>query len=450
MEDELLQSGQTTSDLSITASSSRVLKDYSSASLSDAHHLLLEHELLRSSDNEQAFRLVKTHYIQLQRWHEHHTGWYIQKRPSLIRLERVRHTSVPTLIHPSMKKEGDLACVVWIFWFAEKCRLAHHDRSETFTMQHIAEAIRLHANFSFDLLSRADNESMARALEYLESMGVVQGQKKSALPFLVADERMQETQYVFTPLLHSYIEAFSTRQMISFVNHFKHDTHPLQAGLVYGDAPSALMRAWRTLLLGPVLFHYDDPSAFVALSKHVPQVEKELAQQFGWQLEINRSYACIIRKNAGNMSPEQLPISIDDHLVLLFCTQIRERVQAGSLHPDASGCITLSTLDLHVIFSEVHQRNLPKWGKNAQKRPIQSLLRDLCDRMKSHCLLRGPSSTEQWLLLPTAARFVAVYAEIDEKDISDTKKTETIDEDITVLHQEQLTLWNSENEEGQS
>src|SRR5260370_21500214 len=54
-----------------------------------------------------------------------------------------------------------------------------------------------------------------------------------------------------------------------------------------------LVRAWRALLLGPVLLRYDDPEAFAELVAHADQVANELLETFGWLLDVKRDYASI-------------------------------------------------------------------------------------------------------------------------------------------------------------
>src|SRR6185437_9128564 len=92
------------------------------------------------------------------------------------------------------------------------------------------------------------------------------------------------------------IEALNEKQLTA-ITPFLTSSNRLLPGalLALANEVPPLIRAWRALLLGPALFRCDDLEAFAALVAQAEQVSNELAEEFGWFLELNSDYACIVR-----------------------------------------------------------------------------------------------------------------------------------------------------------
>src|SRR3954470_11230740 len=60
-----------------------------------AHATLLDNVVVAQQIDQEAFRLVKASIQVLEKWHEQHTGWRVQHRPTFFRLERHLHTVLP-------------------------------------------------------------------------------------------------------------------------------------------------------------------------------------------------------------------------------------------------------------------------------------------------------------------------------------------------------------------
>jgi hypothetical protein len=64
--------------------------------------------------------------------------------------------------------------------------------------------------------------------------------------------------------------------------------------------------------------------------------------------------------------------------------------------------------------AELQARHGDRWGKGVREQSVRSLARDVVGEMKAWGLLRGPDEKGQYVVLPTAARLAAHYA--DEED----------------------------------
>jgi len=172
-----------------------------------------------------------------------------------------------------------------------------------------------------------------------------------------------------------------------------------------------LTRAWRALLLGPILLRYDDPEAFSELVNAAEQVNDELGEAFGWSLELNDDYACIVR--GGSLSTGSGPdigfTSGYHQNIFLLCTAFREQVEAGTWQPDSYGCLHVNHLDVAQIFNELRQRHGSQWGTTIQGQKANELFLEVYQRMRQFGLLRGPDEQGELLILPTAARYRVGY-----------------------------------------
>src|SRR5260370_34397125 len=163
---------------------------------------------------------------------------------------------------------------------------------------------------AFDFRRPADRYSIQRALQYLEDLGglqLVDGQTKE----WVEQTADADVLYEFTDVIRSLVSAFNPQLLAVVAAHLNDGGEallPTRLQNILGDLfPAAgikpLMRAWRALLLGPILLRYDDPEALVQLVVHADEVANELLETLGWLLEVNHDYACIVRASGISTVP---------------------------------------------------------------------------------------------------------------------------------------------------
>lgn len=390
---------------------------YTSRHTLQAHALLLDTPVVSLQQDAEAYRLVRTHFAVLEKWHEEHTGWRVQRGPSFFRLERHLHMPVSLFLDDKLKRPRDFVCLTWILWFAEQRHLAGGGRNQQFLLSQLAEEIQSQSQEApgdtLDFRNLQDRYSMRRALEYLTVLGGLQALEGEVKKWEDAPDN--EVLYEFTPISHSLIEALNQQRITAMSTQIATWDHALQASEPEGAEPvqnvPPLVRAWRTLLLGPALFRRDDAAAFAALVASAEQVSEELAQSFGWLLELNRDYACIVR--GGTLSTGAGPTltlnAAHDQVILLLCTELRRQVEAGTCPPDACGCLHVTSFDLNALFSSLRQRYGSYWGASVKESKATDLLAEIYTRMRLLGLLRGPDAEGHVLILPTVARYSVSY-----------------------------------------
>lgn len=391
-----------------------------STNLFRAHAALLDTIVVAPELDTDAYRLVRTHFPTLEHWHEQHTGWRIQRGSGFYRLERHPYTSSPVFHDERLKRPRDFVCLTWLLWFAEKRHLAGGGRNQQFLLSQLADELQKQSAIvsenGLDFRNQQDRYSISRVLDYLTDLGALRTLEGEVRKWIEDTEQADnEVLYEFTPIAHSLVEALNERRVKEITTLLERGRYLLPPGTLtpLAETIPPLFRAWRALLLGPALFRYDDPHAFAALTAQAEQVNSELAETFGWLLELNNDYACIVR--GGGLSigagPGLTLNSAYDQMLLLLCTAFRQQVEQNIWNADAYGCLSVTHWDIIPLFSELRQRFGSYWGATVQSIKATDLLAEIYQRMRLLGLLRGPDMDGRVLILPTAARYNVSYTQ---------------------------------------
>ena len=408
-----------------------------SSELTKAHVALMEREVILSKQVD-LFRLVNRHYYTLQNWHDQNTGWRIQRSATVIRLVRQLSATTPGYVYDRLREPGDFACLTWILWYAENRQLTGRGNDQQFLLSQLAEQISeqsligVEDETGFDFRRPADRYSIQRALQYLEDLGglrLVDGQTKE----WVEQTSDADVLYEFTEVIHSLVSALNPQLLTMAAAHLNDEGKTLRPTLLQDmignlfpvASTKPLIRAWRTLLLGPALFRYDDAEAFAQLVAHADEVANELLDTFGWLLDVKRDYACIVRASGMSTGPVTsfTPFGTSDQMALLMCTAIREQVTGGAWpKPDSYGCLRVTTEDMNALFYTLRERYGENWGNEARSKSSRTLLNDIYRKMRQVGLLRGPDGAGNVLILPTAARYSVTYEKAGQESKATSKQ----------------------------
>jgi uncharacterized protein (TIGR02678 family) len=389
-----------------------------------AHTALLDNVVVAQHIDQEAFRLVKAHIQVLEQWHEQHTGWRVQRGSTFFRLERHLHMVQPVFVDDKLKEARDFACLAWILWFAEKRYLAGSGKHQQFLLSQLTEEIQLQtqtiSEAGLDIRNVQDRYSMRRSLEYLIDLGCLQMLEGEVKRWADSSNQEQhEILFEFTPLAHSLIEALNEKRVTTLHrSQQERGVAPPQHSPPSAYEIPPLVRAWRTLLLGPALLRYDDAEAFRELTQQTERIQEELGAMFGWSLELNRDFACIVR-GGGISIGAGATISFKgafDQILLLLCGKFREQVQNKQWIPNSYGCIAVTQWQILPLLSDLRQRYGANWGATVQNVSAEKLLEEIYQRMRQTGLLRGPDVEGNILILPTAARYSVSYKAFQETD----------------------------------
>jgi Protein of unknown function (DUF2398) len=428
--------------------------------LLQAHRALLEKTFISSSDQE--YFWIKTQYQALKTWHRLHTGWRLEWRNNLFCLMRQPGALTPG--HGDSKSllqtARDFVYVVWILWYAANDQITKRGNGQLFLLAQMLERLaeewasrdcfdwlkleEVESNHLSQPLLLSNRKSMARALKYLQELKCLEELDGQADAWVEQNSRVL---YQFTNATHLLIMSLDIGAYKAIIECQKGATIFTPGVLsLRGGKMDALLRAWRALLIGPFLLRFDDEEAFAALVERSEEVRDELDAAFGWYLEVNHDYACIIRDRdafsalSGNLLNLK---NARDQIVLLFCSAIRGQVAAGALKPDYYGCIATTFPNLLDLFARMREQFEEYWGKGMRDKKNKELFNEVLKKMRQSGLIRGPAENAV-LVLPTAARYQAHYAEFvaDMPASRQRREGRGAEEDV-----QQAALWSSDEEE---
>ncbi len=392
--------------------------------LTQAQVILLENEIISRSQTPDQFRLINNQYNLLQSWHDHHTGWRIYRTPASIRLIRTPVSFIQGYVFRNLRQPRDFACFIWTLWYAET-RLndggggGGHSNAQQFLMSQLAERLEEQSATGylaphvapFDFKRQSDRYSLFHALKALEALGGLHLEDGSSEEW-VNQSGQENALYEFTEVTRSLILALDMEQVRLAAKTLQGNPRSLVSARLPGtEKVNPLQRAWRTLLLGPVLLKYDDPEAFAALRQHQETFQFEVGQTYGWQLDLRYEYAMIIRPSGTGLGPNG-PLNLTgaaDQAALLCCQLIRQKIEGEWRYPASDGCLVVPESEIAEVFRQVREEHGSRWGSTARKTSFQELLQEVYAKLRLAGLMRGPDRSGNVLILPTMARFSVGY-----------------------------------------
>lgn len=373
---------------------------------------LIDRPVVTAADEPVLLEKIRRHAPLLQSAFTRTTGWRLQAHPEFARLVKTPARAEASHGLEWARPKRDYELLAWVLWFGE------HTGGRKFTVSQIAEEIRQRTLSDdgvaeFDWATRDQRLAVRRVFRGLEEMGVLRLQDGSVDEW--ADENgKRDALYAWGAAawrLHVEIPS-------AVLERLAEGTEPELPEPSAGVADE--VRLHRALLLNPALFRRDDPAAFRLLAEpeRRRRIEVSLFHLTGWMLEVTTAYARLLRPPAHD-DTVQTPIPVLSglsHAVLCLCGVLRERTAAGGLVPCGDECFVLHESRIEHDVADLQARFGDRWGKGVREQSVRSLTREVIGEMKAWGLLRGPDERGQYVVLPTAARLAAHYADDDARD----------------------------------
>ncbi|GBF33632.1 hypothetical protein DCCM_2738 [Desulfocucumis palustris] len=389
-----------------------------------ALHDLLDRVLVTRGSSSDAYRRIFLHYHWLKEWFRERPGWRLAQWEDSYRLERVPARAVPGRGMEGLKEPLDYACLCWVLWFAS---MRSSNAQDWFALSELAREVQEISEGRFTMENRPHRESFVRALRLLQRLGVLTAYSGDEDHWVRAENRTDPDAEVLYDLA-----SHSPRLLVMVGEEAMKAISQSDAGqpvlpLVADELPP-LQRAWRTLLIGPVLWRGDDPEAFTALTESPQEVADDLHNSLGWQIEMGLDFARVWRTttargaaglllevgaglNAAQEDDVAPHIRYYFHPVLLLIGKIRDELAAGRLSAGPEGDVRLPEGDLRDYLVGLAEAHRGQWGQEMQKMNMGQLVDLIYRQMRRIGYLRGPDSKGYCYLLPGAASAVGYYQE---------------------------------------
>jgi uncharacterized protein (TIGR02678 family) len=370
---------------------------------------LIDRPIVTAADDRVLVEKIRRHAPILQAAFTRATGWRLQAHPEFARL--VKTPARPEASHALewAKGRADYELAAWALWFCE------HTGGRRFTVSQIAEEIRQRTTSDdgvpeFDWETRDQRLAIRRVFRGLEAMDVLRVLDGSVDEWAEMNGKRNALYEWGAAAWRLHVDLPS-----AVLERLAEGAEPEIPDPSAGAADE--VRLHRALLLNPALFRRDDPAAFrvVADPERRRRVALSLFHLTGWTLEVTTAYARLLRPPQHD-DTVQTPIPVLSgiaHAVLCYCGVLRARAAAGGLVPCGDECFLLHESRIERDVAELQGRHGEKWGKGVREQSVRSLSRDVVAEMKGWGLLRGPDDKGQYVVMPTAARLAAHYADDD-------------------------------------
>jgi uncharacterized protein (TIGR02678 family) len=398
--------------------------------LQRAHRVLLEAPAIAQDLDPDNYRLVARHLESLRAWHREHTGWHVYEGERVFRLRR-RPSSLPVGWWESWRSKArtlasarDYAMLVLILAYTRSPKVLGQGRGRPHLITEMARGLNelLAAGglgLAFDFVQvRDDRLGLMRAFRALQELGAIRVAEEDPGSWAEGEPDTDDPQgnilFRFTDVATALVVDLNPT-LVEQALALRPDPHSLQAPPLDLESVPPLRRAWRSLLLAPVVLPRDDLAAFHALRSQATFVAREAEQRFGYALDITPQYARLVRHAATDESgapvfnPHQAG---EDQAAAALCSFLREAVEAGKIAtPESDGCLQLTHAQLLPVFISACARFQEYWGAAYKElKPERILRRDVYPVLREAGLARGPDQSNRVLLLPTAACYTLEYA----------------------------------------
>lgn len=384
-----------------------------------ALHDLLDRPAIALQDEPEVFQRIAYHEPYLKSWFMERPQWRLLRGRGIYRLERMPSLIMSERGLPRLRSQLAYASLCWVLWFAETMATGSRD---WFVISELADRVSVAAEGRFTLAERKHREAMVQALQLLTDLGALvlrDGDTDRWITSQGAVAEEIEVMYEFADSAPRLLANFAYDGLPAIMGR---DPRGRQA-IATGEAGLPLTRAWRALLLGPILWRADDPEAFVALEGALEQVQRDLDVALGWQLQCNRDYACLWRvttaRHAGALLLDLYPdpdVPVDErsirylyHPILLLLGRLQGEVAGGARTADGDGAVSIAEGELYDLLGDLRSEYRKHWGATLGSLSSDELTAQVLVEMRRMGLLRGPDGSRRFHVLPPAALIRGEY-----------------------------------------
>lgn len=388
---------------------------------------LLDRPLILAGLDREAFARIVRCEAELQDWFHYYPGWHIERTRDMVRLIRQPAALRPQLGLPGLRGQLDYLLLALVLHLAEVGAARGGDAGSTgnrFLLSLLADEVATlvrsrYGTTAFDLADLNHRRALVRVMQALDGLGAVVRLDGSAHEWA---ERAASADglYAFTEVAGSLAVARPTQPTVVAA------AVPLTTATAVGGAaplaaPAAAslalpvdrlidveQRAWRALLLGPALFAIDDEPALAALTARRVSYARDIAEYFGWRLDVRQGMARIVRDSRAQDAPGVMlsPRYRSEYgPVLLLCGAMQDMVGRGEVTPAPDGGVRISYSRLTDILLTQRATHRALYAGGLGECSGQQLLERVTALMQENGMLRGPDALGDIWLSPLCALY---------------------------------------------
>lgn len=367
---------------------------------------LLDRPLILAAEDRESFARIVRYETELRDWFRIYPGWYVERTREMVRLVRQPAVLRPQLGLPGLRGKLDYVLLALVLHQAEVGAARGGQAGafgNRFLLSLLADEITtmLKSRYGSDALDLADQNqrrALVRVMQVLEDLGALIRLDGSAGEW--ADRTASgDGLYAFTEVAASLVVTRPSQPFVTAAA----EPAPVTASppaMRLDPRADAEQRAWRALLIGPALYAADDQEAFHVLTQKRVAIARDIAEYFGWWLDVRRAMARIVRDShaqdtAGVMLSPRLRSEYGP--VLLLCDAVRDMISQGALAVDAGDGVLLPHSRFCDLLLTIRAEHRSRLAGGLGECAAEELIERVTGLMRENGMLRGPDERGVWL-----------------------------------------------------
>lgn len=389
---------------------------------------LMDKPVLLAGADEESFRRATYFERELRDWFHGRPGWHLERNREMMRLVRTpgalaESTTVLTgaggrpVGMGEFREPLEYVLFTLVLYVAENAGLrgrAAGGMDSRFLLSelagHLLELVQSDPfGLSLDLTDISHRFALARVVRLLQRLGALICLDGSAEDWAERNSQDVDVLYAFTEVVHRLAPRIPSREELDGLAAV--EPAPVRHAPCSGVPAQA--RAWRALLLGPVLLAHDDPEAFAHVVDRRLPIGRELSEVFGWQLDLYHGAARILRdshaQDAGAVLLQCRRAEFG--AILVLCDRLQDMVRDGARTPDADDGLRMPASALTSHLLELRQQHLHDLAAGLGTCGPQEFLERVLGVMRGGGMLRGPDERGDVYLTPLCALYRGTFLE---------------------------------------
>ncbi len=362
--------------------------------------LLERHWVCKASDKEKYYQ-VKREIPQFQKFVREQLGWKLIHTEHFIKLEKVpaHAESFMGIQEFSEMRDYCILCTVLMF-------LEDKAEQEQFLLSELIQFVEtcLKQYMEVDWTSFTQRKSLVRVLQYMEKLEMLRAYDGSSEGF--GAEENQEVLYENTGYSRYFATSFAMD--ISDFTSWQDFERTGFEELSEDRGTVRTNRVYRQLVTCPAYIweNNNDPDALY-LKNQRQWIARYMQENLGGRLDIHKNAAFWMLETEdryGRFHPRDAMLS---EIALLICTEIRSRVENGTLDRRENESIFIGASDFEKLVWGCRETWKEAWSKEYREMEKNKLVENVRKYMIDWMVLRHQGNGYE--ILPAAGKLSAVY-----------------------------------------
>lgn len=368
--------------------------------MNELRTLLSQYWICKDSEKE-AYYKVKRDIPVFHRFIREQLGWRLIHTEHLLKLEKIpaHAESFMGIREYTDIRDYCILCAVLIY-------LEDKEEQEQFLLSELIDFVetQLKSYMEIDWTSFSQRKSLVRVLQYMEKLQMLRVYEGSSEAF--GQEAGQEVLYENT----GYSKYFATSFSVDISSYTSwEDFEKVQLEELAGDRGHIRVnRVYRQLAAAPVLYWRNNEDADSLYLKNQRQwVTKYMEENLGGRLDLHKNMACWMLEEDdcyGKVHPRDAMLP---EIVLLICTDIRNKVNQQKLRREDNECIYISIQEFEDIVYDCHEQWKGAWSKEYREMNRDRLVNSVMTYMNGWMMIRKEEN--RICILPAAGKVTGFY-----------------------------------------